>query len=145
MVIRNIEMIKYLGTLDFFVSQTLEQACTQLLPLVCAAQRSYYTDVNQSTKDIHNCDLNSENEHSNNDYHRDDSSMLNRLMGVDNLCHIVLTNEVARRSSIAQGNTYINIHVYVYLNTHTKILNKMHTFMLSKLLYFDRKVFFESR
>lgn len=71
------------GTLDLFVSLALEQACAQLIPLVSSAHESFFRIVciericpELSLKD---------------------------LIRIDNLCHITLTNEVARRSSVNQG------------------------------------------
>jgi hypothetical protein len=81
MIIKNIYMIKSIGSLDFFVTQSLEQACTQLLPLLCAAQRSYYTYLTQSAKDG---DTNSENKYRMNDGHTSESSaLLNSLVSLN--------------------------------------------------------------
>jgi urease accessory protein UreF len=71
------------GTLDLFVSLALEQACAQLIPLVSSAHESYFriSRIEKICPEL----------------------SLKDLIRVDNLCHITLTNEVARRSSINQG------------------------------------------
>jgi hypothetical protein len=76
-----IYMYIHIGSLDFFVTQSLEQACTQLLPLVCTAQRSYYKYSTQSAKDG---DVNSENKHRTNDDHSSNSFvLLNSLVSLN--------------------------------------------------------------
>jgi urease accessory protein UreF len=77
------------SSLDSFVSMSLEQANAQLVPLVSAAHNEYYAEHQSSSFQ--------------------DSRViysLEALLRVDALCHISLTNEVARRSSINQGLIY---------------------------------------
>ena len=70
------------GSLDLFVFATLEQVCGQLIPLVCGGHMAYYgIDASSDIRSLPFYDL----------------------MHVDGVCHISLTNEVARRSSISQG------------------------------------------
>ena len=76
------------GTLDSFVLLTLEQASGQLIPFVTAAHDLYFCTVKASTHDAVKS--------------RSDN-FLNELIIIDGTCHISLTNEVARRSSINQG------------------------------------------
>ena len=74
------------SSLDSFVSMTLEQVNAQLIPLVSAAHDEYYVEHQsssfQDSRVLHS---------------------LEALLRIDALCHISLTNEVARRSSINQG------------------------------------------
>ena len=70
------------GTLDLFVFATLEQACGQLIPLVCGGHRAYY-NIEDSLESP--------------------SISFHELMHCDEICQVSLTNEVSRRSSITQG------------------------------------------
>ena len=72
------------STLDSFVALTLEQACTQLVPLVRAGYNSYLREG--SSTDL-------------------EDSPFDEFMLVDSTCHISLTNQVARRASTTQGKT----------------------------------------
>jgi urease accessory protein len=77
------------SSLDSFVSIALEQANAQLIPLVSAAHHEYYgKHQNSSLKDSRVV------------------YSFEALLRIDALCHISLTNEVARRSSINQGLHY---------------------------------------
>lgn len=79
------------GTLDSFVLLTLEQANSQLIPFVVSAHNLYFCS---SSADLsHPVNLG-----------RDD--ILNEFTIIDGTCHISLTNEVARRSSINQGGDW---------------------------------------
>lgn len=71
------------GTLDLFVSLALEQACAQLIPLVSSAH-GLFLRIGHDV-DIH------------------PQLPLRKLIRIDELCHVTLTNEVARRSSVNQG------------------------------------------
>jgi urease accessory protein UreF len=79
-----------LGALDLFVSQTLEQAKHQLIPLVCAAHAAY---SNRKSSTLSRCATSK------------GLITLDDLMQIDGICHISLTNEVARRSSVTQGKS----------------------------------------
>ena len=74
------------GTLHSFVLLTLEQANSQLVPFVASAHDiySYNTSV---------CDA----------VELEGDGTLNEFIIIDETCHISLTNEVARRTSINQG------------------------------------------
>ena len=73
------------STLDSFVALTLEQACTQLVPLVRAGYISYVGE--DSSIDL-------------------EDSPFDEFMLVDSTCHISLTNQVARRASTTQGKSH---------------------------------------
>jgi urease accessory protein len=92
------------SSLDSFVSMTLEQANAQLIPLVSAAHHEYYAEYQNSSFQ--------------------DSRLaysLEALLRIDELCHISLTNEVARRSSINQGMYYS----YTFVMNFSTKFNKM--------------------
>ena len=76
------------STLDSFVLLTLEQVNSQLIPFVISAHDVYFNNTS-----IDACDAV--------ELVGDDN--LNELIIIDETCHISLTNEVARRSSINQG------------------------------------------
>lgn len=73
------------SALNLFVSLTLEQAASFQLPLILASHEAYLL------KDQIN-------------HVKNECISLDSLIHIDSLCHSSLTNEVARRSSITQGN-----------------------------------------
>lgn len=92
------------SSLDSFVSMALEQANAQFVPLVSAAHNEYYSDHQNSTFQ--------------------DSSViysLEALIHIDAQCHISLTNEVARRSSINQGL----FQLYTYFMNLSTVFNEI--------------------
>lgn len=88
------------GTLDLFVSLALEQACAQLIPLVNSAHGIFL-------RIAHDIDIHPQ-------------LPLCELIRIDELCHVTLTNEVARRSSINQGE------ILQQTNLHSPLVLEMY-------------------
>ena len=88
-------------SLKSFVLQTLEQSVTHLLPLIHRAHAFYYESDSVIAPNM--------------------TVLLTELRHVDEYCHTLLTNEVSRRASRAQGKCFLRAATEAFSSTSPRL------------------------